>query len=151
VIPVKGYSFDIPTEMVHPKFHLSFKDKGFVATYFDENKWRIAAFGDLSGIDKSFDPRRVRYLKNIVAERLTLEEAHRYENLNTCLRPCPPDDLPIFGSLRFYPNIFLNAGHSGRGTTLGLGTSKVLTELIMEGKSTSIPDVTPYAPRRFNL
>ena len=79
------------------------------------------------------------------------QEAHRYENLSTCLRPVPPDDIPVFGALRFYPNVFLNAGHAGRGTTLGLGTSKVLAEMILTGQPKSIPDATPYSPRRFKL
>jgi D-amino-acid dehydrogenase len=111
--------------------------------------WRIAAFGDLSGQDKSFDPRRVRYLKNLVADLMDKNEAHSYENLSTCLRPVPPDDIPIVGPLKFFPNVYLNAGHAGRGTTLGLGTSKLLAELLMEGKSRIVEDATPYSPRRF--
>lgn len=113
--------------------------------------WRIAGFGDVAGQDKSMDMKRVRYLKNIVAERLTVDETHRYTDLNTCLRPCPPDDIPIVGKLRFYPNILLNAGHSGRGTTLGLSTSKIISEMLMQEQVTSVINVKPYSPRRFNL
>ena len=57
-------------------------------------------------------------------------EAHSYEHLSTCLRPTPPDDIPIIGKLKYYPNVYLNAGHAGRGTTLGLGTSKIVAEMI---------------------
>lgn len=39
-----------------------------------------------------------------------------------------PDDKPLIGNLRLYPNVYLNAGHSGRGTTFGLATSKLVTE-----------------------
>ena len=76
-------------------------------------------------------------------------EAHSYVNLSTCLRPTPPDDIPIVGNLKFYPNVYLNAGHAGRGTTLGLGTSKLVAELLMEGKATIVDDPLPYSPRRF--
>lgn len=68
VLPVKGYSFDTKTDSPVSDYHLSFKDKAFVATHYDATTMRIAAFGDLAGIDKSLDPRRVRYLKNLVAD-----------------------------------------------------------------------------------
>lgn len=61
----------------------------------------------------------------------------------------PPDDVPLIGSLRFYPNVYLNAGHAGRGTTHGLATSKIVTELLMDGKTNSVEDIKPYSPRRF--
>lgn len=151
VIPIKGYSFDIPTDLPDNKLHFQFKSEAFVATNYQPGIWRIAAFGDLSGQDKSFDPRRVRYLKNLVADLMDKNEAHSYQNLSTCLRPCSPDDIPLIGSLKFYPNVFLNAGHAGRGTTFGLSTSKLVSELLMEGKSSVVEDATPYSPRRFQL
>ena len=85
----------------------------------------------------------------MVADLMDKNEAHSYVNLSTCLRPTPPDDVPIVGPLKFYPNVYLNAGHAGRGTTLGLGTSKLVSELLMEGKATVVDDAQPYSPRRF--
>lgn len=151
VIPVKGYSFDMPTDTPSHGLHLQFKSEAFVATNYKEGIWRVAAFGDISGQDKSFDPRRVRYLKNLVADLMDSKEVHNYINLSTCLRPTPPDDIPIVGNLKFYPNVYLNAGHAGRGTTLGLGTSKLVAELLMEGKASIVEDPKPYSPRRFML
>jgi len=87
----------------------------------------------------------------MVADLMDKNEAHSYINLSTCLRPVPPDDVPIVGPLKFYPNVYLNAGHSGRGTTLGLGTSKLCAELLMEGKSSVVEDPTPFSPRRFQI
>jgi glycine/D-amino acid oxidase-like deaminating enzyme len=76
VIPVKGYTFDIPlskedqvmlnTNSENVTTHISFRDKAFAATFLSD-RIRIAGFGDLSGSDLSFDPKRVRYLKNLVA------------------------------------------------------------------------------------
>ncbi len=79
------------------------------------------------------------------------KEMHNYINLSTCLRPTPPDDIPIVGSLKFFPNVYLNAGHAGRGTTLGLGTSKLVAELMMDGKASIVDDPKPYSPSRFWL
>jgi len=85
----------------------------------------------------------------MVTELMDKSEVYNYVNLSTCLRPTPPDDIPIVGSLKWFPNVYLNAGHAGRGTTLGLATSKLVTELMMDGKSTIVEDPTPYSPRRF--
>ncbi len=49
VIPIKGYSFDMPTDTPSHGLHLQFKSEAFVATNYKEGVWRIAAFGDLSG------------------------------------------------------------------------------------------------------
>lgn len=49
VIPVKGYTFDIPTDTPNHRVHLSFKNYGFVATNYEAGKWRIAGFGDIAG------------------------------------------------------------------------------------------------------
>lgn len=49
VVPVKGYTFDIPTDLEPAKLHLAFKDIAFVAVMFEPGKWRIAGFGDMSG------------------------------------------------------------------------------------------------------
>jgi glycine/D-amino acid oxidase-like deaminating enzyme len=49
VVPVKGYSFDMPTDMPSHGLHLQFKSEAFVATNYKPGVWRIAAFGDLSG------------------------------------------------------------------------------------------------------
>ena len=62
-----------------------------------------------------------------------------------------PDDVSIIGPLKFYPNVFLNAGHGGRGTTNGLATAKLVAEQINEGKAVSIEDMRAYSPRRFHL
>lgn len=151
VVPVKGYSMDIPTDVGNHKIHFGFKAPECVTTYIEPGYWRLAALGDLAGQDKSFDPRRVRYLKNSIATILDKDEVHQYKNLNTCLRPVPPDDKPIVGSMRLYPNVFLNAGHAGRGTTLGLSTSKIVAEQINEGKVSLVEDMQPFSPKRFWL
>ncbi len=49
VVPVKGYTFDIPTDITPAKLHLAFKDVAFVAVMFEPGKWRIAGLGDMSG------------------------------------------------------------------------------------------------------
>lgn len=117
---------------------MEFRHLGFVTTYLPGDIWRGSAFGEISGIDKSFDNKRVELIKKYVAELFDPEEVKNITNMNTCLRPCPPDDIPIIGNLKFFPNIYVNAGHSGRGTSIGIASSKVVSELLMEGNGKSI-------------
>ena len=91
----------------------------------------------------------MKYLKDLIAELMDEKEANDYHHVYSCLRPVCPDDLPIIGSLKLHPNVFVNGGHAGRGTTYGLGTSKLVTELLMEGKPKIVEDASLYSPRRF--
>ena len=102
-------------------------------TRLQENIFRVTALGDVMGTTKSFDGKRVRYIKNALAQFMDKNEVFNGRNLSSCLRPCTPDDLPIVGPLRLYPNVYLNAGHGGRGTTVGLATSKIVEEMVENG------------------
>jgi len=67
------------------------------------------------------------------------------------LRPCTPDDLPLIGNLQKYPNVFLNGGHGGRGTTHGLATSFLVSELLMNPSSELREKTQFFSPKRFNI
>jgi glycine/D-amino acid oxidase-like deaminating enzyme len=41
-----------------------------------------------------------------------------------------PDDRPIVGNLKHYPNIFVNAGHGQRSTGLAFMSGKAISEII---------------------
>jgi glycine/D-amino acid oxidase-like deaminating enzyme len=49
VVPVKGYSFDVPVDTPHAGMHFAFKDAAFVAVMIEPGIMRVAGFGDLSG------------------------------------------------------------------------------------------------------
>ena len=52
----------------------------------------------------------------------------------TGLRPLTPDDLPVYGNLPNFKNVFLNCGHGTKGYS-SVGTSKSLTDLFIGKKS----------------
>ena len=41
-----------------------------------------------------------------------------------------PDDLPLVGNLRKYPNIFVNVGHGQRVSQQAFETSRIISEII---------------------
>lgn len=57
----------------------------------------------------------------------------RIENLKTCLRPCTPDDMPILGALRKYPDIFVNSGLGGKAAN-SFANGKLTAELVVHGE-----------------
>jgi len=63
------------------------------------------------------------------------------------LRPGTPDGLPIIGKLPGRDNVFVATGHYRNGILLAPITGKLMSELILKGK-TSIP-LDPFSPRRF--
>jgi D-amino-acid dehydrogenase len=65
----------------------------------------------------------------------------------SCYRPQTPDDLPIIGKSDKIDNLFYNSGHGHLGLTRAVGSSKLLTDMIMKRKSAL--DMEPFRPSRF--
>jgi len=52
-------------------------------------------------------------------------------------RPC--DELPVIGPMYGEPRVLLAAGYMGAGLTMGYGAGKCLSELVLTGRSSSLP------------
>jgi glycine oxidase len=64
-----------------------------------------------------------------------------------CLRPVPPDGLPILGKAPGWDNAYLATGGAKKGILLSTGMGKAIADLITEGR-TSL-SIAAYAPERF--
>jgi glycine/D-amino acid oxidase-like deaminating enzyme len=64
-----------------------------------------------------------------------------------CLRPLTADGLPIIGEFPLQSNAYLATGHWSKGILLSPITARIITELILKGK-TSYP-INPFNPGRF--
>ena len=98
------------------------------------NMARIAGFGELVGYRDeatnvpSVAPRVLtRYGKALFPES-KIEEANALQ----CFRPLSPDDLPIVGSVRSLPGVFIHSGHGTLGWTLCLATSECLATALTD-------------------
>jgi len=65
-----------------------------------------------------------------------------------CMRPCAPDALPLLGSIPTTSNAFLAAGHNCWGILWAPVTGLVMSEVLVEGQSTTV-DLSPFSPHRF--
>jgi sarcosine oxidase subunit beta len=63
------------------------------------------------------------------------------------LRPYTPDGLPILGPVREVEGFIMAAGHEGDGIALSPVTGKIISDLVVEGKS--FIDVKPLSLERF--
>ena len=128
--PVKGYTLTVP---------VSCASKGVRTIVSDEKKRmsfaqigdqiRIAAFAEFMGRDKTIAEKRKAQIKELLEEKIGKfsEEQSQYW---VGLRPVSPDDVPFIGQIKRFKNIYINAGHGSKGTTLALGAARILTEIM---------------------
>ena len=69
VLPLKSYTFDMPTQSLE-RYAFVFEDKNFTTSHLSNGLFRVNCYGDLAGFDTSFDKRRIRNMLNIVAKTL---------------------------------------------------------------------------------
>ena len=93
----------------------------------------MSANGDVAGFEEGFDQRRVRNLVSLVCKVFDSKEPLQQQNLNAFFRMCSPDDLPVLGPLKHYPNVFINSGHGGRTAAISLASSKLVSEILQTG------------------
>ncbi|AOR27946.1 D-amino acid dehydrogenase [Formosa sp. Hel1_33_131] len=142
----KGYSMNtqlstgisIPTILAEAKIAVTPMD-GFT---------RFAGTMEIAGINQTINRKRVE----VIAKAAT----HYYPSIQlsvqeieaaTCgLRPLSPDGLPYLGKPQSCENMTIATGHAMLGWTLGPGTGKLVSELILN-KKTSL-ELSPYHPNR---
>lgn len=149
--PVKGYTMSLRLEgeelnkkqvnyiVSDEKNRMSFSQIG--------DKIRIAAFAEFRGRDKSKEPRRIEQIKRNLFDNIGEFPDERL-SFWVGLRPVSPDDVPVIGLSRYYDNMYLNFGHGSKGTTLGLGAAKLLSEIIQEKTECSLTK-EDYRANRF--
>jgi len=110
--------------------------------------WLIGSSRDLAGFD-----RRTTYedLKFIASRSLTFLPYLRLTNILRAfagLRPYSVDGLPIFGKVPGVEGLILATGHCGDGIALAPITGKVISEIVVKGKTSIKIDRFNYS--RFN-
>mmetsp|Transcript_8370 Transcript_8370/g.12144 ORF Transcript_8370/g.12144 Transcript_8370/m.12144 type:complete len:440 (+) Transcript_8370:46-1365(+) len=70
------------------------------------------------------------------------------DRVQACMRPCPPDAMPYMGKIPGFEGAYINAGHNCWGIAWAPACGKAMSELILDGSSSSI-DLRPFNPTRF--
>jgi D-amino-acid dehydrogenase len=94
------------------------------------NALRITGALELSGVDLTLNPDRVRGIHQSAARYLPMMEPLHPSEVWRGLRPCTPDGLPLVGRLLSLNNVIVAGGHDTKGMTLGPLTGQHVTRLL---------------------
>lgn len=75
-------------------------------------------------------------------------EAAEVTTRQSCYLPFTRDGIPCMGLVPKHANAFVATGHGCWGILLSLASGLAMTELILDGESSSV-DLTPFSPARF--
>mgnify|MGYP000657499242 FL=1 len=111
---------------------------------------RFAGTMEIAGINNKINPVRVSAIASAAEgyyNNVKISEQEKSEA--ACgLRPCSPDGLPYIGKSSKCNNLTIASGHAMMGWSLGPATGKLVSEIILD-KKTSL-DLDPFHPdRRF--
>jgi D-amino-acid dehydrogenase len=125
----KGYglSFRLPEQPIMQPMLL---DDFHVAISPFARSLRVTGVLELSGLDLTIDPRRVRGVYEPASRHLMALRGMDPVRIWCGLRPCAPDGLPILGRLGAWRNVLVAGGHDGRGISLGPLTGKYVARLL---------------------
>ena len=142
----KGYSMNtqdstgisIPTILAEAKIAVTPMD-GFT---------RFAGTMEISGVNQNINKKRVEVMAKALNHYYPSIQLSKQEmEAASCgLRPLSPDGLPYIGKPESCKNMTIATGHAMLGWTLGPGTGKLVSELILN-KKTAL-DISPYHPNR---
>lgn len=146
--PAKGYSitWSEPVEPMHSPLY--FFEPKVVATPWPHG-FRLGSTMEFCGFDDSLNRRRLAKLiegaRGFLEHPLELGPGEDWFGW----RPMSVDEVPIIGSLRRAPGVFLACGHGVLGMSQSAATGELIAGMI-RGEVPAI-DPAPYAPARFGL
>lgn len=103
--------------------------------------------GELPPSDVKPDPARVK-----AATACFSEMSHKLggepDIVQACMRPCPPDALPIMGKVPHVRGAYISAGHNCWGILWAPVSGLAMSELILDGAASCV-DLRHFSPGRF--
>lgn len=95
------------------------------------------------------DLSRVRVATQALAEMSpSLANQLQVRQSQACMRPCPPDGMPLMGKINHLRGAYISAGHNCWGILWAPSSGKAMAELVMQGKTRDV-DLAPFSPHRF--
>lgn len=135
VYPVKGYSLTLPISDASRAPVSTLLDETYkvALTRFD-NRIRVGGMAELSGYQIQLNPERRETLELVVNELFPNCGDTSLATFWSGLRPMTPDSTPIIGATPI-ANLHTNTGHGTLGWTMGLGSGKIVADLVCGQKA----------------
>ncbi|KAL7553511.1 hypothetical protein ACHAWF_016803 [Thalassiosira exigua] len=149
VYPAKGHLVTVASK-IDCRYNLTLEGGiGFAAPMANVDSdgrrlYRLSGFVDFA---PSVNPDHKRVEAQLNAARNHLPDLEMID-ASACHRPISADDRPLIGPSVKYPNLYLCTGFGSRGWSIGLGSGKLLSSLLL-GLPCEI-DPAPYLPSRFH-
>lgn len=130
IIPGKGYSITMKSPSVRPKVPCIMMERKVVATPW-EDTYRLGSTMEFVGYDETLNQVRLDALKRGAKEYM--KEPYSDEVIEDWWgwRPMTYDGLPIIDQSPKHKNLWIAAGHSMLGMSMGTGTGKLVSELML--------------------
>jgi len=144
--PAKGYSltYDMAHAVDRPSMAVV-DDAMHAAVVPLGDRIRVVGTAEFAGDDRRVESRRIENLARLferlypaVAVQLDRGRAEAWAGL----RPMSADGRPFIGATRV-PGLWINAGHGHLGWTMAVGSSRLLTQLMLDDSSEIDP--SPFA------
>jgi D-amino-acid dehydrogenase len=143
--PGKGYSITMAQPKICPKYPMILEECHVAITPFDTG-YRVGSTMEFAGYDTSLNPQRLNYLRSGAAEYLIEPTAEPVEEEWCGWRPMTADGIPYIDRSPRFRNVWVAAGHSMLGISMGTGTGKLVAEMI-SGRKPHL-DLNAYRIRR---
>jgi D-amino-acid dehydrogenase len=143
ILPLKGYSVDIPRQSLKRFPELSITDTASKTVFAplgqgQDAVLRVAGFAELNARNDQADSSKIAVLENSATR---LFEASGDQVISNHpwggLRPVTPDSRPFIGRTRKWRNLYVNAGQGALGFTLAFGSAQLIADIISD-RTTSI-------------
>ncbi|CAE7942744.1 TDA3 [Symbiodinium necroappetens] len=115
-----------------------------VVEYVDGSRLRA---GELPPSEVEADPARANAAKMAFSE-MSKKLGGEPDVVQACMRPCPPDALPIMGKVPHVRGAYISAGHNCWGILWAPVSGLAMSELIIDGQSSCV-DLRHFRPSRF--
>jgi len=128
ILPMKGYSFEMPLSPTSPHCSITDTKRRIVFTNLGD-RMRVAGLADLGNADTSIDPEKIEFLISDAQQSLAgAGDYSRAGQFWAGLRPMSPNSLPVIAQPR--AALAINVGHGMLGWTMAMGSGERLARLV---------------------
>lgn len=127
--PGKGYSITMARPALCPRLPMILEECHVAITPFADG-YRVGSTMEFTGYDDTLNRKRLNYLRKGAAEYLVDPLGDPVSEEWCGWRPMTSDGIPRIGRSPRLRNVWIAAGHSMLGLSMGSGTGKLVAELV---------------------
>jgi len=128
--------------------HLIYSPRGYLVPRRD-GRLLAGSTSEHVGFDKQVTDEGARSIKSMAFEIAPVLKTVPVFDSWAGFRPHAPDDLPVIGAAGDVAGLFYATGHYRNGILLAPITAKVISDLIVEGVSST--SIEAFSPNRFSV